>query len=114
MATLIDFPARRPASAAPAQQEEHRRPLAAPPPYVMRFNPPTQIKASRQNRYDAAFKGYMTKRARDLRYALYGVLEKDTDAVGRAERIRWAIAQIDAIEEQVLRETPEHFPAAGA
>ena len=116
MAEVIDIRTRRPASAAPAQQEEHRRTLAPPPPYVSKFYEPTPTRTSRRNRYDSAFKGYMTKRARELCWTLRDALSRApyTDAAGRDERIQWVIAEIEAIKEQVLRETPEHFPTAGA
>lgn len=110
MAEVIDITTRRQTAVATAPQ------LASSDGFLMDFRPPKQIKSSRQNRYDSAFKGYMTKRARDLCWALQDSLSTSgyRNTAIRDEQIKWVIAQIIAIKEQVLRETPEHFPTAGA
>lgn len=76
----------------------------------MPFNPPRPVKTSPQNRYDAAFKGYMTKRARELCWQLESAISDSyyRDAATRDAQIRWVISEIKAIEAEVLRTVPEH------
>lgn len=103
-------------------RQRHNAPTIAKPAsvstsYLIEFVPPKPAKTSSQNRYDAAFKGYMAKRARELCWELEFSLSDRAyrDTATRDAQIRWVIAQIRAIEAEVLRTVPEHHrPTTGS
>ena len=70
-----------------------------------------RIGSNPRNRYDAAFKGHMTRRANELCWALRSALSPwcDSAAEGHAV-IKRVIAEIEAIRDEVARTTPEHHP----
>lgn len=109
MATVIDFPPRR------AKPPTRVAPEPAPAiRWAEQFRPPRFAKANPRNRYDAAFRGYMSNMARALCRALDRAIGDDdeNDRATRDARIRWVIDQIKAIEAEVVRTVPEHHPPA--
>ncbi len=81
----------------------------------MTFKPPQPPAANPRNRYDAALKGVMWKRANQLCTELSLALCRLPDEESkRNSRIEWVIDQICAIHDEVARTTPEHHPPAAS
>lgn len=119
MATVLNFPCHRarPAARHPAST---RTPKAAPtappasPPEPTPRQPLMALQANPRNRYDAAFKGHMARRAgelvRELRSALSGGWDYNPNRSDA--RIYRVIEEIEAIRDEVMASVEEHHPPA--
>lgn len=67
-----------------------------------------RIETKPRNRYDAAFKGVMTRRSWELISALRNVEYDFYDAERRKRFLKAVIREIEMIRDEVLRTTPEH------
>jgi hypothetical protein len=109
MATVISFPDRR---AIPVMPSHAAAPYA--PPWFD-FKPPRTPATNPRNRYDAAFKGQMAKRANELCHALSLALHSRAQCPGHvADRIEWVMKEIRAIRDEVARTRQDHQPPAAS
>ena len=112
MATVIDFRTRQAAGEPPAPlvRSDLLRAIEEP----REFKPPRTTPSNARNRYDAAFKGYMKKRAAQHTGELGSAISDSTywplSDSGRKDAVRWVIAEINRIADEAISTTPELHP----